>query len=191
MPVTTEEALEFIRAGREAASHARRLVAFQLATGLDLAQALAAPPGERERIVRRVSRLVERERLKGAGRHWSYDLNRHIALAEALNCLRGEPDDGKPEPAGAAVRRPTHAPGADGRTAPQGAVVGVSGRSGKAGRLPRLSGSCASCGPGPSSSPVATVPPHRTGRPSDRTPRDPTSRDTAPASGHNGSSGAA
>ena len=185
MPIIKEEALEFIRAGREAAAQARRLVAFQLATGLDLAQALASPPGERDRIARRVSRLVERERLKGARRHWSYDLNRHIALAEALASLRGPSGDE------ATGRQAAHAPAPDKRTAPEGAVVGVSDRSGEAGRLPPLSASCASCGPGPSSSPAATAQRHRTGRPSGRTPRGPTSRDTAPASGRNGSSGAA
>jgi hypothetical protein len=36
----------------------------------------------------RLERLLERERLRGCARHWTYDLNRHIALGEALGQLR-------------------------------------------------------------------------------------------------------
>ena len=31
---------------------------------------------------------MERERLRGMRRHWSYDLNRHIALKQVLDKLR-------------------------------------------------------------------------------------------------------
>lgn len=62
--------------------------AFFLACGVDLSAALRSSGVERAAIVRRIERLVERERLKGAWRHWSYDLNRHIALKQALDRLR-------------------------------------------------------------------------------------------------------
>ncbi len=67
---------------------ARRLVAFRLLCGIDLSDALAAKPGEAIEIIKRVERRIERERLKGLRRHWAYDLNRHIALKQALEHLR-------------------------------------------------------------------------------------------------------
>jgi hypothetical protein len=67
---------------------ATRLVAFRLLCGIDLSDALAAKPGQAAEIIIRVERLVERERLKGLRRHWAYDLNRHIALKQALDQLR-------------------------------------------------------------------------------------------------------
>lgn len=83
---------------REAAAHgerraarerqAARMVAFRLATGLDLEAALSSSGVELSRAILRVERLLERERLRGWARHWSYDLNRHIALSEALGELR-------------------------------------------------------------------------------------------------------
>jgi hypothetical protein len=70
------------KAARE--SEASQRAAFRLMTGIDLDLALTADPALRGDIVLRVTRLVERERLKGLRRHWSYDLNRHIALKQAL-----------------------------------------------------------------------------------------------------------
>ncbi|NMG38965.1 cytoplasmic protein [Chelativorans sp. ZYF759] len=67
---------------------AARLVAFRLATGCDLEEALDGPAEELRRMIVRLERLVERERLRGWARHWSYDLNRHIALCEALGELK-------------------------------------------------------------------------------------------------------
>lgn len=67
---------------------AARMVAFRLATGVDLENVLSSPPAELRRIVLKVERLLERERMRGGARHWSYDLNRHIALGEALGELR-------------------------------------------------------------------------------------------------------
>ncbi|MFN4272169.1 MAG: cytoplasmic protein [Aliihoeflea sp.] len=82
-----DEARHFTAERREERRGAARLVAFRLATGLDLAAALAARSGERRLTILRVRRLLERERLRGAARHWSYDINRHIALKEALDAL--------------------------------------------------------------------------------------------------------
>ena len=42
------------------------------------------------RTIKRIERLLERERLRGGRRHWSYDLNRHIALKQALDRLSGK-----------------------------------------------------------------------------------------------------
>ena len=64
------------------------MAALQIACHFDLAEALNAEPGVRARIVLRLERMIERERLRGARKHWSYDLNRHIALKQALDRLR-------------------------------------------------------------------------------------------------------
>lgn len=70
------------------AREARQIVAVQLALGIDLATALAAPPAVRLQAIHNLQRKMERERLRGLRRHWSYDLNRHIALKQALDRLR-------------------------------------------------------------------------------------------------------
>ena len=72
------------------ASEARQMAALQIACHFDLAEALNAEPGVRARIVLRLERMIERERQRGARKHWSYDLNRHIALKQALDRLRPE-----------------------------------------------------------------------------------------------------
>lgn len=70
---------------------ARQNTAFFIMSGIDLSLALEATGEERKRIILRIQRLLERERLKGMRRHWSYDLNRHIALKEAFDrlCVAG------------------------------------------------------------------------------------------------------
>jgi hypothetical protein len=80
---------------------ARQMAAFFLVSGVDLTTALATTGEARRRTVKRIERLVERERLRGACRHWSYDLNRHIALKQALDRLREQP----PPPDENGVRR--------------------------------------------------------------------------------------
>ena len=84
-----EEAERFGAAQAATIAGARQVAALQLACGIDLSSALAAGAEMREKLVRRVERVIERERLKGMRRHWSYDLNRHIALKQALDRLRG------------------------------------------------------------------------------------------------------
>jgi hypothetical protein len=69
-------------------SNARQVAAMQLACGIDLSRALQAGPEELAGLIRSVERIIERERLKGMRRHWSYDLNRHIALKQVLDRLR-------------------------------------------------------------------------------------------------------
>lgn len=75
------------RKRRERARAGQR-AALLLAAGIDLGEALAAAAPVRGRLVARLERLIERERLRGLRRHWSYDLNRHISLKQALDRLR-------------------------------------------------------------------------------------------------------
>jgi hypothetical protein len=88
---------------------ARQQAAFFLACGVDLSLALRSAGADREAHVRRIERLIERERLKGAWRHWSYDLNRHIALKQALDRLRSPAEEREPF--------------AEKKTAPEGAAI--------------------------------------------------------------------
>lgn len=97
-----EEALAFRRRKRREAEEARQMAALFLACGLELDAVVDAAPEARDRLRRRLARLIERERLRGAARHWSYDLNRHIALKQALDRLGG--DGGSPDSPAAASR---------------------------------------------------------------------------------------
>lgn len=78
----------FLDARERRRREAGQLAAFQLACHLDLETALAADSACRARTALRLERMIERERLRGARSHWSYDLNRHIALKQALDRLR-------------------------------------------------------------------------------------------------------
>ena len=73
---------------RQEHRQAGQTAAFFLACGVDLAEALASTGEQRMRFAARLERLIERERLRGVRRHWSYDLNRHIALKQSLDRLR-------------------------------------------------------------------------------------------------------
>ena len=68
-------------------AHSRQTAALFLLGAMDLSVVLDAPPQERHKAACRISRLIERERQRGIRRHWSYDLNRHIALKQALDRL--------------------------------------------------------------------------------------------------------
>lgn len=72
----------------EAARAARQRVALQLACGFDLDQIATAGKEALNRSMLRLRRAMERERLRGRRQHWSYDLNRHIAMKEALDRLK-------------------------------------------------------------------------------------------------------
>lgn len=82
-----QESLAFREAKRQRYENARQTAALFLTSGLDLQKAQQSSGAERINILRRLRRLIERERLKGARNHWSYDLNRHIALSQALKRL--------------------------------------------------------------------------------------------------------
>jgi len=45
-------------------------------------------PAARRAIVRRLARALRAERNRGRAGHWTYDLNRHIALAQAYAAER-------------------------------------------------------------------------------------------------------
>lgn len=69
-------------------AEARQRAALLLICGIDLDCVLGASAPEITRALTRIGRIIERERLKGARRHWSYDLNRHIALKQVEDRLR-------------------------------------------------------------------------------------------------------
>lgn len=77
----------FKQARQTETRRAQQLVAFQLACGADLSEVLEGGPAVAARYAVKVRRLLERERLRGSRRHWSYDLNRHIALKQVLDEL--------------------------------------------------------------------------------------------------------
>jgi hypothetical protein len=83
-----QEIAAFLEDRQSEASQARQMAALQIACHFDLAEAMKAEPATRARIALRLERMIERERQRGARKHWSYDLNRHIALKQALDSLR-------------------------------------------------------------------------------------------------------
>lgn len=83
---------EFLQRKEEERAEARQRAALQLLVGIDLDALFASPAEERSRISARLKRALERERCRGLRQHWSYDLNRHIALKQALDRLK-EPGD--------------------------------------------------------------------------------------------------
>ena len=89
-----EEAARHVERRRAEAAEAAQAAALQLLVGADLRRALEARSQDREELARRLRRCLERERLRGLRRHWSYDLNRHIALKQALDRIQppGEHD---------------------------------------------------------------------------------------------------
>jgi hypothetical protein len=90
----SNEIATFQESKQRAASEARQRAALQLACGIDLAAALAMPAAARAGVVARLARRLRRERLKGLSRHWSYDLDRHIAMKQALDRLTGANERG-------------------------------------------------------------------------------------------------
>ena len=89
-----QEISDFLENRALEASAARQMAALQIACHFDLAEALQAEPGLRARILLKLERMIERERQRGARKHWSYDLNRHIALKQALDRLRPAAEPG-------------------------------------------------------------------------------------------------
>jgi len=99
MIVDAKAVADFIAARNHATGEARQRAALQLVCGIDLAAALASVGAERAQKRSRILRALERERLKGLRKHWNYDLNRHIALKQALDRLDGRAAaDGKTRP---------------------------------------------------------------------------------------------
>ncbi|MGB3500303.1 MAG: hypothetical protein WBA44_01675 [Mesorhizobium sp.] len=96
MHAFSNEIAEFRTRRARLAALSRQRAAFQIMTGIDLDHAIASGLPRLQETIARTTRLLERERLKGVARHWSYDLSRHIALKQALDTLRavalGMPD---------------------------------------------------------------------------------------------------
>lgn len=82
------EIRNFLAAKQEARAHAAQLAALQILCGIDLPAALASDGKARAATIARIDRLLVRERMKGLAGHWSYDLNRHIALKQASDRLK-------------------------------------------------------------------------------------------------------
>ena len=78
----------FIRQSRSADARAGALFSAQLLCGDDLQAALRAPARGREQLARKLQIRLERERQKGLRAHWSYNLDRHIGLRQALDLLQ-------------------------------------------------------------------------------------------------------
>ena len=89
-PRLSEEVRAFQRDKVDERQHAMQRAALQILCGIDVDALLAARGKERQAAVRHLGRLIERERLKGVNGHWGYDLNRHIALKQALDRLTGD-----------------------------------------------------------------------------------------------------
>lgn len=83
-----EQARAFGSEKLNAVRHARQIAAMQLTCGIDLSASLLESGEAQVQLIQRIERVIERERLKGMRRHWSYDLNRHIALKQVLDRLR-------------------------------------------------------------------------------------------------------
>jgi hypothetical protein len=113
-----EEAKAFGTQKLAATAQARQIAAMHLVCGIELSSALVAGGELKARLIRRIERVIERERLKGMRRHWSYDLNRHIALKQVLDQLRGLPPGPQRSPAknrvgmAAAIRKQKRRPSA-------------------------------------------------------------------------------
>lgn len=85
MKLRATAAADWLRTGDEWVRFSRASMALQLAVGLDLGAVLSTSAETRCAILPRIQRALRREHLRGVARHWSYDLNRHIALKQALD----------------------------------------------------------------------------------------------------------
>jgi hypothetical protein len=88
MDTISSEIRNFLAAKENARLHAAQLVTLQILCGIDLTAVLASDGAARGAALARIDRLLNRERLKGLAGHWSYDLNRHIALKQAGDRLK-------------------------------------------------------------------------------------------------------
>jgi hypothetical protein len=110
----SEEIRAFKARKAEERAAAGQLVAFRLAMGIDLDEGLNAAGDTRQALIAKLKRLIERERMKGLRRHWSYDLNRHIALKQALDGIAGRRAGDERRPGRHYRQRPKKQNGAEG-----------------------------------------------------------------------------
>lgn len=107
------EIANFLADRAEATGEARQRAALHLACGMDLTALKDMTPQEAARTAASLDRAIERERQKGLRRHWSYDLDRHIALKQARDGLRvrhagASPTKSPEQPTRPAPRRRRH-----------------------------------------------------------------------------------
>ncbi|WP_432420040.1 cytoplasmic protein [Nitratireductor mangrovi] len=81
------EARGFLRDKDDERLRAATMAALFLAGGIDMDRVLNGSDEACRNTLAKLDRLIERERLKGRARHWSYDLNRHIALKQARDVI--------------------------------------------------------------------------------------------------------
>lgn len=84
-----QEAQEFADRLAEEARDSNVRIALQLFAGIDFGAMLRGSAQDHQQILPRIQRALMRERLRGNAGHWSYDLNRHIALKQAMDYLQG------------------------------------------------------------------------------------------------------
>lgn len=72
----------FFENRKEDALQAAQSFALQMTCGIDLRQMTTSSTEKKASIAAKLNRLIKRERLKGLNKHWSYDINRHIALKQ-------------------------------------------------------------------------------------------------------------
>lgn len=125
----------------------------------------------RRRIAARLAQALRAERMRGRGAHWSYDLNRHIALRQAYLAERRWLSEAGALPTKAEL--PEAVPPAARRHANSSATSGDAAAR------------------GPSSWPAPNEPRRSSGRPSDSPRPGPISRGIPPAKGRSGSAGGA
>jgi hypothetical protein len=109
MSTMSEEIRTFLAQRCAERADAAQRVALGLVCGIDLEAVLAADAPARLRALRRIRRLAGRERLRGLSGHWSYDLNRHIALQQVagriIESLPLSPPDAVQPPQPLGLRR--------------------------------------------------------------------------------------
>jgi hypothetical protein len=81
------ERLLFVACKESEQRKAAQRVALRLSCGLDLDALLCGSQQIRDLAIAKVRRLLRREQIKGARGHHGYDINRQIALRQALNLL--------------------------------------------------------------------------------------------------------
>ena len=89
MAFDAKDVAAFLARKADRAAEARQRAALQLSCGIDIDS--IPPPGDprRGQVVARIERELRRMRQAGLRKHWSYDLNRHIALRQLHDRLTG------------------------------------------------------------------------------------------------------
>lgn len=89
MEVLCREVETFKLRAAESTARTGATIALQLLCSEDLNAVLAGGDAEKRRVTRKLRHQLERERQRGLRGHWSYDLNRHIGLRQALDLING------------------------------------------------------------------------------------------------------